>query len=222
MISAALLASIVGLALLDSLNPVTFAGVALILIAPLKRRLASAVAFVAGAFAIVLAVGMSLFLGLDAIGDAVDGASVWVRRVALLLAAAALIVSGVKRLRSRQRDAVVLPTWFGPWTAAPVGLLATAADLPNAFPYLIAIERLTAAEVEPGSGLLVLVGYALIYCLPCILLLVAGSIWHERISGRLQRIYERFGAARHLPRSIPVAVATIAAGLVVAALATTF
>ncbi|GAA5118024.1 hypothetical protein GCM10023339_29900 [Alloalcanivorax gelatiniphagus] len=219
MLSGALLASLIGLALLDSLNPVTVAGVALILMAPITRPLASALAFVAGAFAVVLAVGVGVFLGLDTVGEAVSGASMWVRRIALLVAAAALLVSGWRRLRARHRDAVVLPGWFSPWTAAPVGVLGTAADLPNAFPYLITIERLTAADVTAGTGIALLAGYALIYCLPCLVLLVVGTIWHERISARLAAVYERFGAAREVPRSVPVACALAATGLVVAGVA---
>lgn len=219
MISASLLATVFTLAALDSLNPVTVAGVALILIAPLRRPLVSAVAFVAGAFGVVLAVGVSLFLGLDTLGDAVSGASVWVRRAALLVAAAAVVRSGLRRLRSRHRGAVTLPSWFGPWTAAPVGLAATAADLPNAFPYVIALERLAAADVGVGPGLAVLTGYALVYCVPCLVLLVVGTVWHDRVARRLVGVYERFGAARDLPRSVPKAVALTAAGLGLAVVA---
>ncbi|GAB7305064.1 hypothetical protein [Clavibacter michiganensis] len=56
-----------------------------------------------------------------------------------------------------------LPTCFTPWTALPFKALITGADLPNAFQYFIAIERLLDAEVTPGEGLLVLAGYAIIY-----------------------------------------------------------
>lgn len=58
--------------------------------------------------------------------------------------------------------AMALPRSFGPWTAAPVGVLVTAADLPQAFPYLIAIERLVAAEAPDGTALLVLAGYGVV------------------------------------------------------------
>jgi cytochrome c biogenesis protein CcdA len=216
MLTAALILSIAGLALLDSLNPITFAGVALILVAPIRRPLASGVAFVSGVFFIVLAVGVSLFLGLDALGDAVNDAAVWVRRIALLLAGLVLMTSGIKRLRRRRREAVELPAWFSPWTAAPLGFIATAADLPNAFPYLLAIERLTAADVGAGTGMVVLIGYAFIYCLPSILLLTAGTIWRERISARLSSLYERFGSAREMPSSLPAAAALTVLGLMLA------
>ena len=100
---------------------------------------------------------------------------------------------------------MVLPRWFGPWTAGPLGVLATGADLPNAFPYLVAIERLNAAGVATGVGVTVLALYALVYCLPCLLLLIAGLVWRGRVTAPLQRVYERLGAQRVQKRSVPAA-----------------
>ncbi|NAZ81669.1 hypothetical protein GTR02_07540 [Kineococcus sp. R8] len=221
MLTSSLLAAIAGLAALDSLNPATVAGVTLILLAPSRRPGATALAYVAGAYLTVLVVGTGLFLGADAVGGAVEGASTWIRRGALSLAALVLAVSGVRRLRTRERKAVVLPRWFGPWTAAPVGVLVTGADLPNAFPYLVAIERLTAADVPAGSGLVVLALYSLVYCVPCLLLLLAGTIWRQRLTPRLQRVYARFGGARTVRRSIPAAAVNLLLAAAVASLAVT-
>ena len=85
-------------------------------------------------------------------------------------------------------------------------MLATGADLPNAFPYLVAIERLNAAQVPTGVGVTVLALYAFVYCLPCLVLLVAGLVWRGRITAPLQRMYERLGAERVQHRSIPAAI----------------
>ncbi|WP_407344983.1 GAP family protein [Pengzhenrongella phosphoraccumulans] len=221
MLTTALLATIAGLAALDSLNPATIAGVALILLAPLRRPGITALAYVAGAYLVVLAVGTGLFIGSDQLGQAVQGAAVWVRRGALLLAALILLVSAGRRLRTSTRAAVVLPRWFGPWTALPLGVLATGADLPNAFPYLIAIERLNAADVPTGAGVTVLTLYALVYCLPCLLLLVAGLVWREHITAPLQRVYQRLGAERVQRRSLPAAIGLLALAVVLAVLALT-
>ena len=219
MLTVPLLGSIAGLAAVDSLNPATIAGVALILLAPLHRPAATALAYVTGAYAVVLGVGAAIFIGSDALGEALDAGTTWIRRGALLLAAAVLAVSGIRRLRNRQRAAMALPAWFGPWTAAPVGVLVTGADLPNAFPYLIAIERLTAASVPTDTGIAVLALYGLVYCLPCLLLLIAGLAWRGHITVRLQRLYQRLGAARTLPRSVPVALTMLVLASTVAGLA---
>ncbi|MFD0481537.1 GAP family protein [Kineococcus sp. GCM10028916] len=221
MLTTGLLWAIAGLAALDSLNPATVAGVTLILLAPLRRPALTALAYVTGAYVIVLTVGSGLFLGSATLGDTVAGAATWVRRGALLLAALVLLVTALRRLRTRTRAAVVLPTWFGPWTAAPLGVLVTGADLPNAFPYLIAIERLNAADVPTGTGLLVLAGYSLVYCLPCLLLLIAGITWRRQITVRLQRVYDRLGGERVQLRSVPATLGLLLASAVVGVLALT-
>jgi Sap, sulfolipid-1-addressing protein len=221
MLTTALLVAIAGLAALDSLNPATIAGVALILLAPLRRPGITALAYVAGAYLVVLTVGTALFVGSGELGQVVQGAAVWVRRGALVLAALILFVSAARRLRTRTRAAVILPRWFGPWTAGPLGVLATGADLPNAFPYLLAIERLNAAQVPTDAGVTVLALYALVYCVPCLLLLAAGLLWRGRITAPLQRVYERLGAERVQQRSIPAAIGLLLLAPVVAALAFT-
>jgi hypothetical protein len=218
-LTAGLLWTIAGLAALDSLNPATTAGVVLILLAPLRRTGLTAAAYVAGAYLVVVAVGSALFVGSGELGQAVAGAAAWVRRGALLLAALVLLVGAARRLRTRTRAAVVLPSWLGPWTAAPLGVLVTGADLPNAFPYLVAVERLGAAGVPTGTGLLVLALYGVVYCLPCLVLLVIGLVWRRRTAGRLHRLYDRLGGERVLPRSVPTALGLALLAVLVAALA---
>ncbi|MEU4835915.1 GAP family protein [Streptosporangium sp. NPDC023615] len=213
------LTTIVGLAAVDSLNPATIAGVTLILLAPLRRPGIIALAYVAGAYTVVLATGAALFAGSGELGEAVQGGAALVRRGALLLASVILVAGGVRRLRTRRRAAVVLPSRLGPWTAAPLGMLVTGADLPNAFPYLIAIERLNAAHVPTGAGIVVLAFYALVYCLPCLLLLFAGLTWRAQITSRLRRVYEHLGAERVQPRSVPIALGLFLLAAAVTALA---
>lgn len=215
----ALVGGIAALAALDSLNPATIAGVALILLAPLRRPGVVALAYVAGACLTVLALGVAVHAGAGQAAEAITGGLVWVRRGALGLAAVLLLVAALRRLRPQQRSAVVLPRWFGPWTAAPVGALVTAADLPNAFPYLMAIERLVAAAVPDGTALLVLAGYSVVYCLPCLVLLAVGTLHGERVRRRLQRVYDRIGTARTVPRSVPAVLALGALAAVVAVIA---
>jgi hypothetical protein len=219
--TAALLAGIAGLALLDALNPATIAGVALVLLAPLRRPVLTAVAFVLGAYGVVLLVGVVMYLGADAAAEALSAGLDWLRRGAFGLAAVALAVSGVRRLRDRERGAVSLPGWVGPWTAAPLGVLVTGADLPNAFPYLVAIERLVAADVGHGAAIAVLVGYGVVYCLPCLVLLLVAVARGDRVRHRLRGVYDRIGRARTVRRSIPAALLLSATSLGVATVAIT-
>lgn len=206
--SGALLGGILGLALLDALNPATIACVALLLFSPSRSPLRTAAAFVAGAYLTVLALGTAV-LG----GAALASDTSVVRRVGLTIAAALLLLTAARRLRLRHRAAVALPRWVGPWTAVPLGVLVTGADLPNAFPYLIAIERLVAAQVPQGQALLVLAGYAAVYVLPCALLVLGATLTWRRVQPRLQALFARFGTAREIPASRPTAAGLAALGL---------
>lgn len=212
----ALLLAVAGLALVDSVNPATILGVALILLLPGSRPVPTAVTYVLGAYLAVLGLGTGLYLAADAAAGAIDGGLVWVRRIAFGLAALMLLRAALRRLRPSHRTAIALPSWFSIWTALPLGVLVTAADLPNAFPYAIAIERLVSAGVTPPAGFAVLAGYSLVYCLPCLALLGAGAAWGDRVRGGLEGLYARFGRARDLPRSV---VAALGLGVLAAAVA---
>lgn len=148
----------------------------------------------AGAYLVVVTLGVALFLGAGAAAQVIEGATVWIRRGALVGAGVLLLWQATRRLRDRHRAAVRLPRWVGPWTAAPLGVLVTGADLPNAFPYLVAIERLLAAAVPPGVGALALACYAVVYVLPCLLLVVATVARGERVRRRLDGLHRRLGA----------------------------
>ncbi len=129
--------------------------------------------------------------------------------------------SAVRRLRSYRARAVALPGWLSGWTALPLGVVVTGADLPNAFPYFIAIERLVSAGVPTSAGLTVLGCYSVVYCLPCLLLIGAWTAWGERVRRRLDALYRRFGVEREVPRSLPVAAGLAVLGAAVAAVAIT-
>jgi hypothetical protein len=218
-VTAALLAGVAGLALLDALNPATIAGVALLLLAPMAHPVRAAAGFVAGAYLTVLGLGAVVYVGADAAADAAAGGLVWVRRIAFTMAAVALAVAGLRRLRPRIRPAVTVPGWVNPLSAAALGLVMTGADLPNAFPYFIAVERIVDADVGAARSLAIIAGYALVYCLPCLLLLIAGAARGDRVRRRLGRLYERLGAEKKQPRSMLVAAGYLAAAAAVLTLA---
>jgi hypothetical protein len=204
--SLALLTGIAGLALLDALNPATIAGVALLLLSPMRRPVTAAALFALGAFTAVLVLGVALLLGADIAAGAITDAMTWLRRGALLLGAGTLVVTGVRRFTARTRAAVALPAWVSVRTAVPLGALLTGADLPNAFPYFLAVERLVTAAVHTGPAILVLVGYALVYCLPCIVLIAMGAAFGDRVRPRLDRLYTRLGAQKTVPANRGVAL----------------
>jgi cytochrome c biogenesis protein CcdA len=202
-----------GLALADSLNPATIVTVTLILLSPMPRPVLTALVFVAAAATTVVAVGAAIYFSSAAAVSTLDSGLDWLRRIAFTIAALALLVAAVKRLSDRPRRAPSLPAWFTPWTAFPLGVVVTGADLPNAFPYFIAIERLVSADVAGALAMAVLGGYAVIYCIPCLVLLGIGVTMHGRIRPRLDALRRRLGTGI-TPRSpwIAAALALLAVG----------
>ena len=214
-----LVGTIAGLAALDSLNPATLVAITLILLSSRRRPLAEATGFVLGAFATVFLVGLALYVGADAAASAISGALTWLRRGAFGLAALVLLVSAVRSLREGRRSAVGLPAWFTPLTAAGLGVVMTGADLPNAFPYFIAIERLLAADVATATAAVVLAAYAAVYCVPCLVLLALGLSRRGRVLGALRRLHDRFGSEAVIPASRWRAAAFLVGAIAVAAIA---
>lgn len=212
--SVALLLGIAGLAVLDSFNPATLVAVTLILLAAPKRAGLIALSAVCGAAITVFGLGAILFLSAESAAGAVDGIITGLRFIAFGAAAVALIASGLRRFTDRPRKAIGLPEWFSPLTALPFGIMLTAADLPNAFPYFIAIERLVAAQVGVPAGVLLLVGYTVIYCLPCLVLLAVGVMSRDQTHAWLTKIVRRFGTGA-VKRSVPAALSLIVTGVAV-------
>jgi hypothetical protein len=79
--STTLLLTVTGLALLDSLNPATILGVALILVVPNGHPVRAALAYVLGAYLTVLGLGLGLYLAADAAAGVLDGGLTWVRSI---------------------------------------------------------------------------------------------------------------------------------------------
>jgi len=213
-ITSELLLSITGLALLDSLNPATIVTVTLILLAAPKRAGLIALSAVLGAAVVVYAMGAALFLSAGTAAGAVDTITVGLRFVAFGAAGIYLVFIGFKRFRDRERKVISLPVWFSPLTALPFGAVVTAADLPNAFPYFIAIERMVSSGIETGAGLLIILGYTLIYCLPCLILLLIGTVSRDVTKSWLEKLVKKLGTGT-VKRSILIALLTIAAGIAV-------
>ncbi|HYO39190.1 MAG TPA: hypothetical protein VER39_06005 [Nocardioidaceae bacterium] len=55
------------------------------------------------------------------------------------------------------------------------------------------------ADTSTTTAVLVLVGYAVVYCVPCLVLLAVGLSGAEPVRRRLRRLHDRFGTAADLP-----------------------
>lgn len=198
-----LVIALMGLALLDSLNTSTLFIVMVVLLGA-RDPLRSGAAYAAGAVLAFVALAVALYTGASAAEAVVSDLARWLRRGTFALLAVWLLFLAWKRLRDRPRKPFLLPAWFSPLTAVPIGVAATIADLPNAFPLFLAVERLVAADLDRQVGVVALCGYTVVYSLPVVALLLLGARRGARVRAGMQRITDRFlsGVAR---RSIPLA-----------------
>lgn len=202
----ALLSTLLLLALLDSLNPITIAGAVFLLLTP--RPIPRAVSFVAGASLAYFAGGALLYLGFGAVFERVLAylSGPWMH--ILLVTAGALMVavaiwmdhsppredaSGKSKIKSLHPALTFL-----------IGANVTASDLPTAFPLIAAVERMASAGLDTSAALVSLAFYVLVYALPLFLLLGGYLLLRERSTTFLQ------AAERTMKRwSRPVTVGTL-------------
>lgn len=208
------LLGILGLALLDSLNPATIVTVGLILLLREDKPFVTASSAVLGAFGLVFGSGTLLYLTAKWSSTQVVGLLSWISTAVFLAAGIWLFWHGVARLKTRPRKEIHLPDWVNPGTAWFFGGFFTAADLPNALPYLVAIERMVNADIGL-SAIGVILGYSLVYCIPCIVLLVFFKLNQTRVHQLVVTLHERFGKGER-PRSLWLAVVLMLLGAAVA------
>lgn len=212
-----LVVALAGLALLDSLNTSTLFIVMVVLLGA-RDPVRAGVAYTVGAIFAFLGLAVALYTGASAAEAVVSDVAAWLRRGTFALLALWLLFLAYKRLRDRPRKPFLLPGWFSPLTAVPIGAAATVADLPNAFPLFLAVERLVAANLDRQVGVVALCAYTAVYALPVVALLLVGARKGARVRDSMQRITTRFlsGVAR---RSIPLAAGFALAAVTSAAIA---
>lgn len=181
----AVLASLAGLAIVDSLNPFTVAAQAYLLgtANPMRRSFA----FLAATFVTYFIGGILLLAGL----------SVFVERVVPLipawgfgageLALAALLggFAFYAGKMAKEGKPVTPPSDLGIGATIVFAVGSTASDVPTAIPYFAAASSIATENAGWGHDLLLLTGYNLLYCAPLIGLVLARATLSEANSGKL-------------------------------------
>jgi hypothetical protein len=159
-----LLATIVGLALVDSLNPTSVSVAGYLAIA--SRRSALHV-FIATVYATYLAVALVLTLGVGpAVQSVIKGAPNSVIPVLQLGVGVLLVLKGVHTWRAwsaRQVDG-----GLNPRAACVLGVAATAMDLPTATPLIIAAGLIVVANLDVVTQVGLVLIYVLVYVAPLV------------------------------------------------------
>ena len=191
-----LLPAIVGLAVVDSINPSALLATIVLLLRGRPAR-PLVVVYVAAVLVTYFAIGLAFIVGLGLTPQAVvesDAAYLVQGVLGAAMLAYALLAPG----RGGRRDPATtrrLPMVHGPATVFALGVAVTALELPTALPYLGAVGAITRANLAVGDWLPLLVAYNLIFVLPPLALLATHMALGDRAAPLLERLRSRLGGA---------------------------
>jgi cytochrome c biogenesis protein CcdA len=193
-----LLPAIVGLAVVDSINPsALLATIALLLRGRPARPLVAL--YVAAVLVTYLAVGLALTLGLGLTPSAVlESDLAYLAQGVIGAAMLAYAVAAPGRRRGRGPvEPRRLPAAGRPAAVFALGVAVTVLELPTALPYLGAVGAITRAELAVAEWLPLLLLYNLIFVVPPLALLAGHLALGDRAERLLERLRDRLaGAAR--------------------------
>lgn len=214
----ALLLTLVGFALIDSLNVLVIAAVtAVVYDSRISRRspVPGGLSLILGVFTATTTFGVGVVLGLQFLNTLVDieitpGMRYWGE-----LALGAVLV--LLALRKPQPDRSV-PPWMltvrrRPWLLGIAGLAVGFGQASTAVPYLTGLAMLSSHAPLPAAWPLIIVGYCAIAAVPSLLILLLSL----SRTGAAQRVYRGLVRAitRYGPKTVRVLMAVIGCGLVV-------
>jgi cytochrome c biogenesis protein CcdA len=216
----ALLATIVGIAVLDSVNP-TATAIHLYLLSTVKP-IPRALAFVLGVFGANYLGGFIAVLGLAALWRELTADwSGLIGASARWLLGLTLILAGYHLYRRRKpQSRVKKPRSLRPVHAFILGIAVTSAELPTALPYLAAIAALAQASLRPAETAGALLVYNIVFVLPLLVLTALYLILSRKRAVWLEKL-ER-AVSLWFPRLLPIFLMLLGVALIASTLADRF
>jgi cytochrome c biogenesis protein CcdA len=188
-----LLPAIVGLAVVDSINPSALLATIALLLRGWPARPLVAV-YVVAVLVTYLTIGMALTLGLGLTPSAVlESDAAYLAQGVLGAAMLAYAVLAPGRRERGPAQPRRLPAAGRPAAVFALGVAVTALELPTALPYLGAVGAITRAELAVAEWLPLLLLYNLIFVLPPLALLAGHLALGERADRLLERLRDRLG-----------------------------
>ena len=185
------LLALLGLALLDSLNPSALA-MTLYLVTT-GAQASRVLTYIAAVFITYFTVGLLLLLGLTSLLSTFQGAleSTAAYIVQAVIGAAMLIYSFSPNKRGEAEAVTKAPRSQGFAAMFLLGVTITTVEFPTAFPYLGAIGILDSLRLPFLGWLLLLLGYNLIFVVPPLLLFGTYRLFGNRYEAWFKRYEKR-------------------------------
>ncbi|MFD8491833.1 GAP family protein [Amycolatopsis sp. NPDC059657] len=180
------LATVTGLALLDSLN-ISLILVTLYLLMSQRRPVSRIAVFLGVFYAVYVVVGIALTAGAVALRGRFGGD---VGKYIELAIGIALVLYGF--IASTESKDWTARASFGHLTVAGIALAVSAAEVATALPYLAAISVIGQSGLGATATVLVLLAYNFVVILPCVL----ATVGYRAMRERFQQRFDSFLAKR--------------------------
>jgi cytochrome c biogenesis protein CcdA len=168
MISLAISLTLLGL--VDSLNPATI--IAMVFLLSTAQPLPRTTSFLLGVGATYLLCGLLIYLGFGAVFDYIQnffkGTGGYIAKAVL---GVVLVGASLYLHYQPQNTDFKTPASIHPGATFVFGVVSTISDMPTAFPYLVALERISAFNPDIVTTILLLLFYNILYALPALILL---------------------------------------------------
>lgn len=186
--SLALTATLVGIALFDSLNPSLFLAQFYLIATP--KPVPRLVSYIAGVLSVNFVGGLLLLGGAQALITSflqnLGGEVLYGAQLALGLA---LLLYGMGFRATREvSDEPKKPRSLRPAHTFVLGMAVMLNEITTALPYFIAIERVSRAQLSVFSDLLALVLYNLVFALPLLAFLALFVVYRQRFAAQLEQL----------------------------------
>lgn len=186
--SLALTASLVGIALFDSLNPSLFLAQFYLIATP--RPVPRLVSYIAGVLLVNFVGGVLLLGGAQAlIASFLQNRGGGVLYGAQLVLGLALLLFGLRLRTEAGVDPVVkTPRSLHPGHTFLLGMVVMLNEITTALPYFIAVERISQAQLSVPGDLFALVLYNLVFALPLVGFLALFMVYRQRFAAQLEQV----------------------------------
>jgi cytochrome c biogenesis protein CcdA len=198
-VTTSLVLVVLGIALVDSINPSALAMTSYLLVRPDPWRIVAA--YIAGIFVLYLGAGLVVVFvfgrTIDRIIDQLSSPTI--SYVIEAVVGIVALVFALRRPRAERRAGPSAPAGLTPRRAFVLGLTITAIEATTALPYLGALGAISRAGVPPPATVVLLVAYNLVFIAPPTVLTL---IVRHSGSGLVERLSTRRGRGPGIGRTV--------------------
>jgi cytochrome c biogenesis protein CcdA len=185
--TAALLLSLLGIAIVDSLNPALFVAQFYLLTTP--RPVPRILSYIAGVLVVNFGGGLLILGGMrQVVANILSGVSPVVLHGAQFVLGLGLVLFGLWFTARPAETEAKQPRSLRPLHTFALGMVVMLNEITTALPYFIAIERIAGAGLDLFGNLLALLLYNAVFALPLFAFLILLVLFRQRFAAQLGRV----------------------------------